>query len=372
MKRNWLVVGIILLFIGMAYVPAIAQNTERPQSSQGTWLYVGGSGPGNYTKIQDAINNSSDGDTVFVYDQSSPYFEQLYIDVSISLIGENKNTTILDGSNILPSNGIINFQSSNVSIAGFTLRNSTWNGIRIVDFSNNTFINNIFLNNKASGIFLAGSEKNCIEYNEFSGGEYGIQLAIGANHNTIRNNYLTMAESDGIWTRESNHNFIINNTIEHNKRDGIRLQGTHNYVIESNNISYNRRGLSGGSTACLIEKNKINNNKQGILFDIEGNNNIIQLNDFKSNTLGLYFSFSSGNIVQSNNFLRNTFDASSFSSSTTWSKNFWNRPRLLPKPIINWQIYWIIEPEFRPGLALIYPRPYFDKTPALIPYDIGE
>ena len=33
----------------------------------GKTLYVGGSGPGNYTKIQDAINNAIDGDTIYVY-----------------------------------------------------------------------------------------------------------------------------------------------------------------------------------------------------------------------------------------------------------------------------------------------------------------
>ena len=30
-------------------------------------LYVGGSGPGNFSKIQDAVDNTSDGDIVFVY-----------------------------------------------------------------------------------------------------------------------------------------------------------------------------------------------------------------------------------------------------------------------------------------------------------------
>ena len=42
--------------------------------SSGNTLYVGGSGEGNYSKIQDAINGASDGDTVFVYDDSSPYY----------------------------------------------------------------------------------------------------------------------------------------------------------------------------------------------------------------------------------------------------------------------------------------------------------
>ena len=73
---------------------------NRRSTSSGHWLYVGGRGPGNYTKIQDAINDSSDGDTVFVFDDSAPYFESLIINKSITLLGENQNTTIIDGTGL--------------------------------------------------------------------------------------------------------------------------------------------------------------------------------------------------------------------------------------------------------------------------------
>ncbi len=50
MKTKCLAIGIILLFVGVTIAPTIAQNTEKSQStSRGTWLYVGGSGPGNFT-----------------------------------------------------------------------------------------------------------------------------------------------------------------------------------------------------------------------------------------------------------------------------------------------------------------------------------
>lgn len=50
-------------------------------------LYVGGSGPGNYTTIQLAVNNANTGDTVYVYDDSSPYYEHVDINTSIHFIG---------------------------------------------------------------------------------------------------------------------------------------------------------------------------------------------------------------------------------------------------------------------------------------------
>ena len=58
-------------------------------------IYVGGSGPGNYTSIQEGIDNASEGDTVYVY--AGTYYESLLIHRSLSLEGENKYSTILNG-----------------------------------------------------------------------------------------------------------------------------------------------------------------------------------------------------------------------------------------------------------------------------------
>ena len=51
-------------------------------------LYVGGSGECNYTKFQGAIDNATDGDTVFVYDISLLYNESVTIDKSINFLAE--------------------------------------------------------------------------------------------------------------------------------------------------------------------------------------------------------------------------------------------------------------------------------------------
>ena len=53
--------------------------------ASGKTLYVGGDGPGNYSAIQNAINDANIGDTIFVY--SGVYFENIVVDISITLIG---------------------------------------------------------------------------------------------------------------------------------------------------------------------------------------------------------------------------------------------------------------------------------------------
>ena len=71
------VVGVIVLFIGMCITSSVANDTFNKSNnpiSNGNTLYVGGTGEGNYTTIQSAIDNTSIGDTVFVYTYSSPRF----------------------------------------------------------------------------------------------------------------------------------------------------------------------------------------------------------------------------------------------------------------------------------------------------------
>ncbi len=119
--KKILVIGVILLFIGSGNIPAAAQDTEK-QSSRGNWLYVGGSGPGNYSRIQDAINDSHDGDTVFVYDDSSPYYENLIVNNSINLKGENKTSTIIDGQG---RNDVVFILANNVNISNFVFIQTT-------------------------------------------------------------------------------------------------------------------------------------------------------------------------------------------------------------------------------------------------------
>jgi len=86
---------IVCLFIGTILLPTISSSEIIKTCRFGITLYVGGSGPGNYTRIQDAIDDASDGDTVFVY--SGIYYENIIINKTISLEGENRDKPVIDG-----------------------------------------------------------------------------------------------------------------------------------------------------------------------------------------------------------------------------------------------------------------------------------
>mgnify|MGYP001039313996 CR=1 FL=1 len=52
-------------------------------------------GPADFPTIQEAINAANDGDTIFVH--GGIYYENIVVNKSVSLIGENRSTTIIDG-----------------------------------------------------------------------------------------------------------------------------------------------------------------------------------------------------------------------------------------------------------------------------------
>ena len=133
---------IAIMVIVSIYVPTISSD-ETGLGTFSITLYVGGTGPGNYTTIQSAVNDASNGDTVFVY--NGTYYETLAIGKSIDLVGEDKYTTILDGDFVYED--VIHINCGFVNISSLTITNSGMNGISFLGENNLHFTNNIIKNN---------------------------------------------------------------------------------------------------------------------------------------------------------------------------------------------------------------------------------
>lgn len=335
MKRKWLAIGIILLFIGTAIIPASGQKIEKSllPTSRGNWLYVGGSGPGNYTKIQDAVNISSDGDTVYVYDDSSPYIENVVVDKSIHLIGEEKNTTIVDGSR---KGDVIYVKHDNVTISGFSIINSedlhpraglTING-------NYTTISDNILKNNYVGIASVS-----IPYP----GSYSLA------HNVIMHNIVSQSRMEGIWLDTTKFSIVTNNIIFDNGFSGIN---TNNAVNNS------------------VSGNKLINNKEGLTIFTSIDNKIFLNNITHSEGYGIFISDSKDNNISQNNIIdngkRNAFFLSllKYMGRNSWDGNYWDNPRQYFYPILG---RIALQEYIEIG---IIPWFQFDWHPAKEPYDI--
>jgi len=304
------------LFICTVITPSVAIETIEQCSmpvSNGKTLYVGGSGPGNYTKIQDAINDANDGDTVFVY--NGTYYER-YIKIwdGINLIGENKYTTIIDGKNTQLA--IITIEEDNVKISGFTIQKGD-EGIRCYSYKNITIEDNIIRNNAEYGICFTSLYEN---------------INIIISNNLITNNYIGIFKE---YPADITINFTIYNNIITNNDDGIHLHFTQDITIKNNNITNNNCGISiYNSKNNVIKNNNITRNNESIKLFINAVRNTIRDNNIINNLIGLNSCNSWMNNISKNNFIGNNRNAYfsfiwvfllfNLKNLNTWDKNYWD------------------------------------------------
>lgn len=207
-----------------------------PVSVRAGTLYVGGAGPGNYTAIQQAIDASVHGDTIYVY--NGTYYENLIIKKRIALIGENKNTTIIDG---VQETDVILVTGNYVNISGFTITNSSrdWyigdSGIHAEEAYYSSFTNNILVDN-GRGITDFDSYKLTIDNNVMRENWDGLYLTgslVSVSRNLIVDNFF------GIEAFHFTESVLVNNTIAYNMESvklwyagsGSRIY--HNNIVEN-------------------------------------------------------------------------------------------------------------------------------------------
>ena len=151
-------VGIIVLFIGIGVIPSTIGTIKEKNVLKNL---------GSPGYIQDLIDNASHGDTIYI--PNGTYYENIVINKSINLIGEDKNTTIIDAS----GNGtVIKIRAGWVNISGFTIQNSGNDledaGVFMNIFSDYNTISGNYITKNFVGIYLLGSSYNKITYNIIS------------------------------------------------------------------------------------------------------------------------------------------------------------------------------------------------------------
>ena len=390
--RKGLTVVIIILFVTTGMILSTAQNIEKSRaSSKSNWLYVGGDGPGNYTRIQDAVNNSNDGDTVFVYAASSPYYENVVVHKSITLIGENRNTTIIDGKRI---DDPLWIKASFVIVDGFTILNGSieelQTGILVIEKKSwqpdnpplltNINISNCIIENNRGGIRLystyATNVSSCLIQNNPTVGIYIVASShVNINDSEIIHNGgnfyiggIFIQRDDTI--RISDNVTISNCSISDNFWSGIyvmenssNIEIYHNAIFENTNY-----GIFISESKAKIYDNQIYNNGIGELFDggilLQAciNNVAVYDNNIETNNqYGLYLIRSTANSITKNNFIHNKYNSYflHFSLFNHWNGNYWTDwVGIGPKLILG-----------KLGEVLI-PWVNFDWSPVREPYNI--
>ena len=212
------------------------------ESIDNSWIYVGGDGSGNYTSIQDAVDNANIGDTLYVF--NGVYYENIFVDKSLNIIGENRNNTIIDGGKL---DSVFTLCADQVTISGFTLRHSKHKypsaGISVQSGNNMIFENN--MNNNHYGIVLINQASgNTISKNKINNNNHcGIYFR-GATDNILTDNYVDNQPFNGFGLYVcSDNNLIENNTFLHNSHCGINIRDSYGNKVIGNTFIENYRSL---------------------------------------------------------------------------------------------------------------------------------
>jgi len=200
-------------------------------NSEGPW---DGSPDHPYFHIQDAIENATNGDTIFVF--NGFYSGNILIDKSVSLIGENNDLTVIYGG----KHNIWIF-ADGVYMKGFNLTESSrfFSAIYIVGYDAFITLNNI--NNNYDGIKIDGVSNVTICQNTFIN-NYNRNIRIEFSSDCfISNNYIG-GDGDGIYVWSSSNNRLIKNTIDRCDWGILLGDFCYNNSIYHNNLIYNDFG----------------------------------------------------------------------------------------------------------------------------------
>ncbi len=321
-----------VVFILLALPLSVGHNAyvspDQDTRSGGT-INVNASGGGDYTHIQWAIDNASDGDTVFV--EAGTYYEHVTINKQLTLVGAGLNSTRIDG---FGKGTVMKIKADRVNIHGFNITNAsygidienanlcliennifirTYKAINLYMANGNTIVNNICYSNTSFGLYFWSSNNNIVANNTCLNNIAGIYLS-DSTYNTITDNTMTeggIKIEGGTSEQWNTHTINTSNTLNNKpiyywkdvvggtipSHVGQVILANCSGVMVSDLLLKEQRSIElGFSSNCTI----INNTVYFINLEYSSNNIIIK-NNFSTNGRGITLSWGSGNTVINSN-----------------------------------------------------------------------
>lgn len=289
----------LILLLAIASLVVVIPEVEVSNAQSETIVV-----PDDYPTIAEAVEAATENDTVYVkkgtYD--GPINQTLVINKTISLIGEDPETTILNlhplwrlqyiESPMVPVYGYdesIKITANDVELSGFTFKGQ---GNFYVSGPNTQINNNVI----KLYLWLAGSKGNASQ-NKMAG------ITIGGSNNTITQNTL-----GGIDVRFGSLHTVYDNVVTHGSGIGVLAN---NNKIFNNTVSNCKIGvaLSPRPSSNAVYGNILTNNEEGIVIYVDGDNNLLYENYVANNRygvrVGLYSKGGENTSLYHNNFVDN-------------------------------------------------------------------
>ena len=243
-----------------------------------------------WNSIAEGIKDANDGDIIRVYD--GIYHENsLFIDKSISLIGNGSTTTIVDGDNA-EWRDIIHIVAAGVMIEGFKFINAGDDAIEVEGASLVTIRNCEFENNLAGvcgGCSLQLSIEACTFYNNTYGTYfYNVESAEVESCDISNNVY-------GLLYMDSDAGKIIDSTIYNNV---VGLYMDHADEMEMYNVSF------------------VGNTEYGV-YGEHAEDMVVKNCEFIDNKVGFYTAHGGGSVLRNNTFNNNLYNFGNWGSKTS-------------------------------------------------------
>jgi len=256
----------------------------------------------SYATIQAAIDAPETLDGHIIRVDAGEFHENVVINKSISLLGVNKDITIVDGKGI---GSVISIEASNVTIRGFTVQKS---GTDSVD----------------SGISIRWERYVQVEENNVRNCRNGIYASLLGGKHLIRNNRVTECKDDAICLG-CYDSIVEGNTITQNNYSVTLFFSSRN-IIRGNSIIDNSRGIYlCASTENTITRNSIINNTAYGIFLLEySSNNTVCENTISGHSYGVEVIDSGENNLHHNRFVENHNQA--YLAGYDVESNLWHDP----------------------------------------------
>ena len=280
-----------------------------------------------YSTIQEAISSfaTDNGHTIFV--KAGVYYENLFVHKDVTLMGEDRKTTIIDGGN---NGSAVTISGSywdplgtiyveGVNVTGFTIRNGD--------------VSSLEANNSApllaSGINLTLARDCNIVGNDIVGNGVGVCLISSGNNrfrdNTIENNAVNFGV-DGNSLSEYANDIDSSNTVD--GKPVCYWVNKHNLVVPSD-VGY---VALVNCTDITVQNLQLANNYNGLLIAYTHNSTITG-NTLTNNWEGLKLVHSSGNVLSGNSLHGNRY---AFSLKGRLANDIDTSNTIDGKPIVYW------------------------------------
>nr|QNO46943.1 hypothetical protein CLAIAILK_00004 [Methanosarcinales archaeon ANME-2c ERB4] len=230
-----------LITISIATASAIPCDRGDICVNETGWWRGGGAFNVSVVPIQDAVNNASSGDIIFV--KAGDYTENVEIVTAyLTLAGEGADVVTVTADS---DDHVFEVTDNHVNISGFNVAGATGAtgisnvGIYLNGAGHCNISDNNCSYNDGDGIYLDSSSNNILLNNTASNNEYyGIEL-YDSNDNTLTDNTANSNYYGGIYLDSSSNNTLLNNTASNNEGDGIYLDSSSNNILLNNTASNN-------------------------------------------------------------------------------------------------------------------------------------